>query len=120
MGNGSPHSLPSAPDLTETDLEAVERSDAVQYSSDTDTYRASFGDDTESVWTAVVSTVAVVAETEPTDLPPLYSVIDPSTLEDLIEPSGPGPPRSDISVSFTYDEYTVTVHNCGIIAVEPV
>ena len=119
MENGSPHGLPSAPDLTETDPEAVERSDAVQYSSDTDTYRASF-DDTGSVWTAVVSTVAVVAEAKPTDLPPLYSVIDPATLEDLIEPSGPGPPTNDVSVSFTYDEYAVTVHDYGIIAVEPV
>lgn len=120
MENDSPYSLPTAPDLTETDLEAVERDDAVEYSPETDTYRASFGVDTDPLWTAVVSTIAVVSETDPTDLPPLYSVIDPATLEDLIEQSGPGPPSSDVSVSFTYGGYAVTVHSYGIIAVRPV
>lgn len=119
MENSSSHSLPSAPDLTETELESVDQSDVIEYSPDTNTYRTSFSGDTESVWVAVISTVAVISETKPMKIPPLYSVIDPTTLQDLMEPSGPGPPRSDISVSFTYVGYTVTVHNYGVIRVQP-
>lgn len=119
MGNSSSHSLPSAPDLAKNELEAVDQSDVIAYSHDTDTYRTSFSGDAESVWVAVISTVAVIAETKPTELPPLYTVIDPTTLKDLMEPSGPGPPRNDISVSFTYIDYTVTVRNYGVITVQP-
>ncbi|PSQ28635.1 hypothetical protein BRD03_02815 [Halobacteriales archaeon QS_9_68_17] len=119
MANSSSHSLPSAPDLTETELEAVDRSDVTEYSPETDTYRTSFSGDAESVWVAVLSTVAVVSETKPTELPPLYSVMDPTALEDLMEPSGLGPSRSDISVSFAYVDYLVTVRNYGVITVQP-
>lgn len=119
MENNSPRALPPSPDVTEIEWDSVEKNEEVEYCPETDTYRASFDSDSKSVCEAVVSTVAVISETRPTELPPLYSVIDPDALETVVESTGPGPSSSDTHVSFTFDGYTVTVHSYGIVAVRP-
>lgn len=62
--------------------------------------------------TAVIDTVAHAADSEPTDLPPLYGAIDPDALNDIVESGGP-----NITVSFVYDDRNITVHGQGDVVV---
>jgi len=110
---------PAPPDVSELDVDSIERSEAVDYSPETDTYRASFDGNTESVSMAVVATVAVVTQTGPTELPTLNDVIDPEALDNLVERRDRSASASDVHVSFEYAGCTLTVHSYGIIAVRP-
>lgn len=67
----------------------------------------------------VVSTVAAVGEMDPLDLPPLSSSVDPDALESLIEPTRARYAGNDVYVGFTFEGYSVTVHDYGIITVQP-
>ena len=110
---------PAPPEVSELDVGSIDRSEAVDYSPETDTYRASFGGSTESVSMAVVSTVAVVTETEPTAMPTLNAAIDPEALDRMVQRRNRASTANDFHVSFEYAGCTVTVHSYGIIAVRP-
>ena len=110
---------PAPPDVSALDVASVERGEAFDYSTDTNTYRASFDSDTASVSMAVVSTVAVVTETELMALPPLNAAVNPDALETLVERRDRDPSRDDVRIAFVYAGCTVTVHSYGIIAVRP-
>ncbi|WP_232700320.1 HalOD1 output domain-containing protein [Halobacterium wangiae] len=105
--------------MSELDVDSIDRSEAVDYSPETDTYRTSFDGSTESVSMAVVSTVAVVTETGPTSLPTLNDVLDPEALDSLVERRDRDSAAKDFRLSFEYADCTVTVHSYGIIAVRP-
>lgn len=105
--------------MTDTEWNSIEGRDVLEYSSETETYRATFDSTIESVHTAIVSTVAAVLETHPLELPPLYSVVDPTGLETLVEPTVASSSGGDIHISFTLNGCNVTVHSYGIIAVQP-
>lgn len=111
--------LPPAPDVTGSHWDPVDRRALLEYSTESETYRASFDCDTGSVSTAVISTVAAVAEQHPQELPPLYSFIDPDALDAVVESTTTSPSNGDVHVSFTFDGYPVTVHNAGIITIDP-
>lgn len=113
-----PQGPPPAPNTTGNDWNATGKREAIEYNPESDTYRVSF-DRVDSVSMAVVSTVAVVSETEPTELPPLYSVCDPGALETVVQPAIHGPSNNDVHVRFIFNDCTVTVHNYGIITVQP-
>lgn len=66
------------------------------------TYEADPG---EPISVVVVRAVAVLENTDPMELPPLYQVIDPEALDALVE-SDPGPPRQ---IEFDYCGYEVIV-----------
>lgn len=73
--------------------------------------------DSGSLSTTVVTAVAKAAGAEPTALPPLYEAIDPDALDKLL---GGGLGRSgghDGFLTFTYADYSVTVHADGEIVV---
>lgn len=116
MRNESP---PPVPQLREIEWESADPSDVLDYNADEEVYRASFDSTTESVDMAVVMTVALVSGTEPFELPPLYSAIDPDLLDEQNKPTVTGPQNTDFTVSFTYYGWDVTVHSDGIIAVQP-
>lgn len=67
---------------------------------------------------AVVETVAAATGRAPTDMRPIYSVVEPEALDALVQPDqGPadgGPVRLD----FRYADRGVTVHSDGRILVE--
>lgn len=60
---------------------------------------------------AVVVAIAEVIAEEPTDLDPLYTIIDPDALNRLFGPARS--PRLNGSVSFEYHGYQVTVKADG-------
>lgn len=62
----------------------------------------------------VVTAVAEAAETDPLDLPPLYSALDPDALDALVTNSE----SSSIFLTFPYAGYTVSIHGDGEVDVE--
>lgn len=119
MTSSSPKRPPPAPTVADSQWNSIEKQDVLEYNPESETYRVSFESATESVCTAVISTVAAVSETRPMELPPLYSVIDPDALEALVESTVAGPSNGDVQVSFIFNNCKVTVHTYGIIAVQP-
>lgn len=85
----------------------------------------------ESASEGVVRTVAAVSGRVPgrgeesidgrsaTALDPLYDTLDPDALDALFDPNARGASQSDLSVSFPYNDHTVTVGEGDTITVEP-
>lgn len=82
----------------------------------TDTYRRDGDWESEPVSAAVVEAVSNVTNTPPTELDPLYNVINPDALDLLYKSTYDGTPRvSGGSTTFTYNDCRVTVHADGEI-----
>lgn len=69
--------------------------------------------------TAVVETVAVVADEPPTELRPLQETVDSDALDTLVASDGIDSPDGDVSVSFTLAGQDVLVESDGTVAVWP-
>lgn len=63
--------------------------ESVEYLPEDEAYRATFDADGVAPSVAAVEAVSAVADVDPTDLPPLYSVVDPDALDTLLEGGGP-------------------------------
>ena len=83
-------------------------------------YRSQYESRTdESLSTAVVKAVAELLEKPPTDLDPLYEVVDPVVLNQAYEAISNFPDsEEDGSTTFTYSGCEVTVFWNGIIEVQ--
>ena len=68
--------------------------------------------------TAVVETVAAACDCEPTELDPLYEVVDPDALNAVVS-SGDGPVAGGTTVTFEVADRSVTVHDGGAVVVRP-
>ena len=114
----------STPDATDTEWRLIDppqlpnACDSVQYHPDTETYSTSF-DSVESVALQVVSTVAIAAETDPLDLPPLHYAVDTDALAELSQATIDGPSNTVPNVTFAFADYIVNVHSKGVISVQP-
>ena len=69
-----------------------------------------------SASTAVVERVARREGVHPTELTPLYDVVDPDALEAFVA-SGTGD-GEDRQIEFSYHGYAVTVDGAGVVSVE--
>lgn len=114
MNNSSTNPQPATPTLTHPPSNTQEQHELLSYDTDTNSYQAPFEEDTESVSLAVVSAIAAVTETPPTDIPQLGAAIDTDALDTLMEPPG-----GANQVSFTFHDCEVTVKNNGTIDVRP-
>jgi len=85
----------------------------------TDTYHRQYDwDSPERLSSAIITAVATVAGTEPTELEPLYDCVDPDAVDALFRPLSEDRPRSDGCLSFSLNEYEVTVYGHGEIIVD--
>lgn len=66
----------------------------------------------------VVQAVAAAENVDPTDLQPLYDVVDPDALDALFRPTAAGRPRSSGSVRFRYAQHDVVVQEGGAVRVD--
>ena len=66
----------------------------------------------------VVTTVAEREGVEPTELTPLYEVVDPDALDGLFAPLG-GSPSTEGEVTFPYQGYEVTAYSTGRVELRP-
>lgn len=101
------HSTPSDAPLT-----AAWREERLEVDPATNAYRARCRSD-EVVSTAVVLTVAAIHDCDPTDLPPLVTVVDPDALVRLVTHDT----TTEATITFAYADCTVTVRSDGDITV---
>lgn len=73
--------------------------------------------DTASVDSRIVQQVAEREERDPTELPPLYDVIDPDALNTIIAGTTPSD-RKAVRVTFTYCGYVVRVNSDNEVRIE--
>lgn len=87
----------------------------------TNTYRIRHDwQDDEPVSTALIMGVAAVTNAPPTEIDPLYEVVDPDALNRLFEPTANSSLRpSDGRATFTMNGCTVTVYGSGDIEITP-
>jgi hypothetical protein len=71
----------------------------------------------ESMSATVVAAVAEAADCSTGEVQPLYTVVDPDTLDSLFE-YGQGPSWEG-HLTFHLDEFDVTVHGTGEVVVRP-
>ena len=69
---------------------------------------------------AVIETVAVARNREPTRLEPLYEVVDPDALDALVRSSEDSQVADGTTVAFEVADRSVTVHGDGTVVVRPV
>lgn len=75
--------------------------------------------DGSSVSERVVAAVATATDTDPTELPPLYGVVDPDCLDTLFRATQTGFPRAEGLVIFMMNGCEVTVDSNGTVDVTP-
>lgn len=75
----------------------------------------------ESVSAAVIDAVAEVTEEEPTEMPALYTVVDPDALNQLVESPETGSVPNDLTITFPFDGVRVRLSDSGngVIRTEP-
>ncbi|WP_311172747.1 HalOD1 output domain-containing protein [Halobellus ordinarius] len=100
------------------DRDAV-ASDHVTFSEETGTYWTEFDGHTRQPTEAVVFAVAEATQTDPLDLPPLCSALDPDALNMLFETSTNSRPQATITVSFEYADHQIVLKEHGSIVVTP-
>lgn len=90
------------------------------YDAETQTYRLhhDWGSD-DRLSTVIIDAVAAVTDTEPTDIGPLYNVIDPEALEQVFAPT-PTSTRCHAAsyLSFSLHDCEVTVASDGLIEIQ--
>lgn len=82
-------------------------------------YIAKFDNSAVSPSTAVVSVVSEITENSATDIPPLYDVIEPDALDQIVSEQPSGRYCSEISVEFVYLAHTIHVTSSGVIKANP-
>lgn len=84
------------------------------------TVRTTFDWEAVAPSTAVIKTVSIAVNAEPTAIEPLYGAIDPEALDRLLPgSSGTRPTDAGVSVSFTFAGCEVRVHSAGTVVVHP-
>ncbi|WP_363464448.1 HalOD1 output domain-containing protein [Halogeometricum borinquense] len=82
------------------------REQRINYDDSSGSYHVAHRE-SELISTNIVLTVAAIEETEPTELPPLATTIDPDALDNLFTEDSSG------RVTFSYTGYEITIHNDG-------
>lgn len=85
-----------------------------------DTIQTEFDWDSVAPSTAVIETVSIAANMDPSTIEPLYGSVDPDALDALIQSNGTSSPDNVTTVSFTFVEYEVRVRSNGTVAVRPI
>jgi len=84
-----------------------------------DVNRAEYDWATTTPSTAVVETVAIASDREPTAIEPLYETIDPDALDALVRSNETVSSRGDVNVTFEFAGLGVAVHGDGGVVVRP-
>jgi hypothetical protein len=89
--------------------------EAVEYSQDSGTVRTQFNHEKTPASMAVIATLAEVMDTDPVELRPLHSTVDPETLDALVQVRNGT--TGDIHITFTHEDYQIRVHSYGVITI---
>lgn len=91
--------------------------DTISFDAEQDVYCAEFYLP-HSPSASVVEVIAAISGLDPTQLPPIYGVVDPDALDELFHPKNDGR-EPNLAASFTYYGFEITVKSAGKIMVEP-
>ncbi|WP_433632158.1 HalOD1 output domain-containing protein [Halomicrococcus sp. NG-SE-24] len=91
--------------------------EAVEYAQESGTVRTQFDQEKTPASMAVIATLADVRDTEPVDLTPLRSTVDPEELDSLVRVRNGA--NGDTHVTFTHEGHAITVHSYGVVAITP-
>lgn len=89
--------------------------EAVEYHPETATVRTQFNQEKTPASLAVIATLADVLDTDPVELDPLYSTVDPAALDALVRIRHGT--DGDIHVTFTHEGYAITVSSYGVVTI---
>ncbi|WP_161973232.1 HalOD1 output domain-containing protein [Halostella litorea] len=103
-----------------TGTELVRSDDGVTYDPEANAYYAVHDWSSEgSLSVTVVSALSEIDDTDPREMEPLDSYVDPDALDGLFEPRT-GNPRDDSGrLELVVDDYHVTIYADGEIVVRP-
>lgn len=91
---------------------------SLEYSPDTESYRATYGQATTSASMAVITAVADTLGVAPTELDPLYTAIDTDALDELM--ANRATTDTPIYVSFTFESLDITVASNRTLWITPI
>lgn len=81
-------------------------------------YTTTFDPATDSASEAVITTIAALTDTEPTELAPLARIIDPDALDALVERGATNDDRGVQELWFTYAGFDVGLRSDGELSVQ--
>lgn len=81
------------------------------------TVQADFNWEVVTPSTAVIETISIASNTDPSKIEPLYDSIDSDALDNLISSNGTRPTNGTTTVSFPVSGYGVSVHSDGTVVV---
>jgi len=100
--------------------EATDTNTAITFDPDTDTYRLSHDRQSdESLTTTISRAIAIVLNTPPTELDPLYETVDADALNQLFTEPTDTALHDAGRVSFRVNDCAVKVHATGLIEITP-
>ena len=91
--------------------------EAVEYAQESGAVRTQFDQEKTPASMAVVATLADVMDTDPVELDPLHSTVDPDALDVFVRVRYGT--NGDSHVTFTYEGHAITVHSYGVITITP-
>ncbi|MDG5821590.1 HalOD1 output domain-containing protein [Natronococcus sp. A-GB7] len=100
----------------DTNVSGVEV-EAIEYSQESATVCIQFNQERTPASMAVIATLADVMDTDPVELDPLHSAVDPDELDALVRVRNET--NEDSHVTFTHDGHVITVHSYGVITITP-
>ena len=96
--------------------------EAVEYSREPGAVRTQFDQEKTPASIAVIATLADLMGTDPVELDPLHSAVDPDELDTLVRfrnGTNGNPHNGDTHVTFTHEGHAITVHSYGVITITP-
>lgn len=84
---------------------------------DSETFRFEYDQNEAPPSMAVVTAVSDVVDTVPTELVPLYDIIDTDALDALVGVRHPT--NGDVHATFSFEGYAITAHSNGILEIAP-
>ncbi|WP_137290394.1 HalOD1 output domain-containing protein [Natronorubrum halophilum] len=91
--------------------------EAVEYAQESGTVRTQFDQEKTPASMAVIATLADLLGTDPVELDPLYSTVDPDELDALVRVRNGT--NGDSHVAFMHEGHAITVHSYGVITITP-
>lgn len=101
-----------------SNLEIAESLSTIEFDLESESFRATYDSTCDSTCLAVVDMVATALGRGPQNLTPLQSAIDTDALDELTTESSTGHGACG-SISFSYEEFEITVSSEGVIEADP-
>ena len=91
--------------------------EAVDYAPDSTTVRTQFDQEKTPASLAVIATLANTMGTDPVELDPLHSTVDPDALDALAQVRNGT--NGDIHITFTHEGHAIRVSSYGVLTITP-